>query len=176
MRRTPGAASTDWVAAAATIAGMGRAGAVLEVAVWEVVLAVVYLATLASYSQGEVVVAVAAAFPAAVLARVARRASGARWQLPHGWWRWLALVPVAVLADSARLLKWFGRRDAAGQLRELHVPAEPTARTETRLAVAGLVLSATPASYVVDTRANERTLLVHALVDGRPRLEERVIK
>jgi multisubunit Na+/H+ antiporter MnhE subunit len=155
---------------------MSRAGAVLEVAAWELVLAVVYLATLASYSRGELVVAVAVALPAAILARVARRASGARWQLPRGWWRWTALVPVAVVADFARVLTRFGRRDVAGQFRELHVPDEPAVRVESRLAVAGFVLSASPGSYVVDSRADERTLLVHALVSGPPRLDEQVIR
>jgi hypothetical protein len=77
-----------------------------------------------------------------------------------------------VLADTARVLALLARprrlRTAPGELRELEFPGPDDARA----AVGGLVLSAAPGSYLVDS--DEDRLVLHVLVDGPPQLPETV--
>jgi multisubunit Na+/H+ antiporter MnhE subunit len=152
----------------------GRAvGALAEVAAWTAVLLLVYLATLSTFSGGELVIAACAAVPAAVLAWAGRRVTAAHWSLDARWFRWLLLLPGAVAADLARLPRWAARR-GSGSFRTLTLPVETEARTRGRMAVGGLAMSLTPGSYVVESRASGRTMMVHQLASDPGRLERAV--
>lgn len=151
---------------------LGRA---VEVVVWWALLVGVWVLTLSSAPPVELAVAAAAALPCALAARAARRAMEGGWTLAPGWGRWLVVLPVAVLADSARLLFAGVRRiRGRGDLREVTTSAGEGARAKGHRALASLVLSATPSGFVVDTRPDDGVLVVHAVVDGRPRLSDRV--
>lgn len=156
--------------------GTGRriARTVIETAAWTLLLVGVWLATLTAVTGSEVVIAVIVALALAPVALASRRTLGVVVRPRAAWARWLVRVPAAVVADSAQLavaVVRAARGDRTiGADRELTLPAEDVPRARTRVALAALVVSCTPGSYVADARpatANAPgTLVVHAL---RPR-------
>jgi hypothetical protein len=86
--------------------------------------------------------------------------------------RWLAALPRSVAVDTVHVLAlpWHpaGRSDA-GEFRRvpLGAPGE-TPGAEGRRAVAAVLLSSTPGTYVVDTDPDTGTALVHAIGPPAP--------
>lgn len=155
-----------------------------EVLVWWVVLVGIWLCTLSSPSASEMGVSVASGLLCALVAVPVRRALHARWHPQLSWLRWLLPLPAAVLADMVRLFALAlrprrataaGGDDKDGELSEIQLPADDHPhRAGIRRALASLALSATPATYVVDSRPEDNVLIVHSLGSGAPSLDEAV--
>lgn len=152
---------------------------VIEALLWWGALIGVWVVTLSVPSWPEAWIATAAALPCALLTVRARKVLGEAWRLPPRDLRWLAPLTVAVLADTARVLtlRLSATRDRPRKSDFLRVrlPADrPGIPAATRRAVAAAVVSATPATVVVDSRPDEDVLVVHSLVSGPPDMTETV--
>jgi multisubunit Na+/H+ antiporter MnhE subunit len=145
-----------------------------EVALWWAACVGTWLLTLSSVNTAELVAAVAAGLPCAVVAVLARRAVRGPLSPRAAWLRWLLPVPVAVLADSARVLAvaagaLVGRRIPEGDLRRVTLPRDRSAGDwQNRQAAAVILVSASPGSVVLDVDVDSGEALVHALATGRP--------
>jgi multisubunit Na+/H+ antiporter MnhE subunit len=145
-----------------------------EVALWWAACVGTWLLTLSSVNTAELVAAVAAGLPCAVVAVLARRAVRGPLSPRAAWLRWLLPVPVAVLADSARVLAvaagaLVGRRIPEGDLRRVTLPRDRSAGAwQNRQAAAVILVSASPGSVVLDVDVDSGEALVHVLTTGRP--------
>lgn len=150
----------------------------LEAVFWEAACTGLWLLTLSSVNTPELATALCAAVPCAVLAVTARRAVGGSWAPRPRWTTWLVPLPVAVLADTARVLAraagvLAGRRIPDGRVREVRLPRDrPSARWRTRQAAATGLVTAAPGTVVLDVDERSGRMLLHALGDGRPSMEE----
>jgi multisubunit Na+/H+ antiporter MnhE subunit len=145
-----------------------------EVALWWAACVGTWLLTLSSVNTAELVAAVAAGLPCAVVAVLARRAVRGPLSPRAAWLRWLLPVPVAVLADSARVLgvaagAVVGRRIPEGDLRRVILPRDRSdGDWQNRQAAAVILVSASPGSVVLDVDPDSGEALVHELATGRP--------
>jgi multisubunit Na+/H+ antiporter MnhE subunit len=145
-----------------------------EVALWWAACVGTWLLTLSSVNTAELVAAVAAGLPCAVVAVLARRAVRGPLSPRAAWLHWLLPVPVAVLADSARVLAvaagaLVGRRIPEGDLRRVTLPRDRSAGAwQNRQAAAVILVSASPGSVVLDVDVDSGEALVHVLTTGRP--------
>lgn len=156
--------------------------AVGEVLAWWVVLVGIWLSTLSSPNSQELGVAVASSLVCALAAVPVRRALPAKWRPQLGWVRWLLPLPAAVLADMVRLFGLAlaprralpgGGESKDGELSEIHLPQDDDPhRAGIRRALASLAVSATPGTYVVDSRSEDNVLIVHSLGSGTPSMDE----
>lgn len=156
--------------------------AVGEVLAWWAVLVGIWLTTLSSPSSSELGISVASGLACALVAVPVRRALRAKWHPQPSWVQWLLPLPAAVLADTVRLfvLAFRPRRTTGGgddpkdgELSEIRLPVDDDPhRAGIRRALASLALSATPGTYVVDSRPEDNVLIVHSLGSGAPRLDE----
>lgn len=147
--------------------------------VWWALLVGVWLVTVTAFSPVELVAGVVAALPCAAAAVAGRRAVNGAWRVRPGWWQWLLPMPLAVVAESCRVLlvpfRRGRRRGGTGRLEEVRLRRErPRAVARTQQAIATTVVSVAPGTLVVDVRADEDVLVVHRLLGGRGRLEEAV--
>lgn len=151
---------------------------VVEALVWWVVLFALWAATLSTFPVPELVAGAVAAVPCAAAAVAGRRAVDGAWRVRPGWLRWLLSLPVAVLAESGRLLALPWRRartGPVGRVREVALaPEADGALAEAHRALATVTLATTPGTFVLDTRPDDHVLVVHSLVGGRPRMDEAV--
>ena len=147
--------------------------AVVEAALWWAGLVGIWLITLSAVTWPEVWVAAGAAMPCAVLARLARGAMEHSWGPDLGWLRGLAALPMAVVADTVRVLL-LEPSTSRKQTRKRDLAALPLAgprrgpRGETRRAASTLLVCATPATLVLDSDPDDHALVVHRLVSGPP--------
>lgn len=152
--------------------------AVAEAVAWWVALVTVYLASLTTVTVPEVVAAGVTGLICAVLAVAARRAMGCSWRLPNRLLRVAVLVPLAIVADTVRLLAMLARprklRRATGRFSELQLPRERVALSAGRQAAGGLLVCAAPSSVLVDIDSGGSRLVIHRLLDGRPDVVEQV--
>lgn len=140
----------------------------LEVAIWWAVLILAYAATLPVATGPELVGAVVAAGVCAVLAVAARRAAGSVWRPTATILRRSVLLPVAIAADTVRLLG----RGGHGSVRTVEqAGGEPPPRASWRRSWGTLVLSASPGSVVLDWPDDGSPVVLHELGSGRPRLD-----
>ena len=141
---------------------------------WWALLFAGYLVLVSPLSGGEFALGAVLSALAGGAAVLARRMSGSLFLMPWGWAGALLRLPAAVLADTWLLaaLVWpevRRRGTPAGALRSLPLrsvspagqPAE--AREESWQAVAGLMLSLSPGSFVVESGGHPPALLVHAV-------------
>lgn len=140
--------------------------AVGEVVTWWLVLVLLWLATLNSFSFADLITAAVLALPCAPAARAARRSAGEHWTFRPKWMRWLVALPVSIVRDTAGVLWLAVRPGGDDQFTRVPLPHHPDGGQE---AAATAVLSATPGSVVVD--AEDDTLLVHRVPTGSDRLE-----
>jgi multisubunit Na+/H+ antiporter MnhE subunit len=153
---------------------MGAIGAVVEVAVWWALCVGVWDVTLSGTTGQELVVATAAGLPCAVAAAVARRVVRGAWRVDPRWVRWLPTLAISIVADAWRLLAaavvHAPSRRMPGHF--LDVPLhEPRAGNRAgHLALATLVVSSTPGTFVVDTDPAGHRLTLHSVTSGRPDL------
>ncbi|NUP74889.1 MAG: hypothetical protein HOQ07_09635, partial [Sinomonas sp.] len=136
---------------------------------------VFWLATAATITLAETLVAAAVALVGAVLARVARRAMPFNARPRRVWLGWAALVPVAAAADMARLVRWY-RGPQKAEVRESRMPASERPPATGWRAGGITVLSATPGSVVIDSDPTSGRVKVHSLVGGWPHLDEKVLR
>ncbi|HZR11998.1 MAG TPA: Na+/H+ antiporter subunit E [Acidimicrobiia bacterium] len=148
---------------------------VTEVVVWSALLLGVWVLTLSSVSTPELAVASACAVLAAVATLGARVVSGGSWAPSPGWARWLVALPVAIVADTARIFGLalaqlaHGRRREPGDIRPVPIGDRgDDARAAAHRALSTLCVTSTPGSFVVDARPDDGKLLVHTLVEGAP--------
>lgn len=150
--------------------------AALEVVWWWAASVAVWVLTLSSVPDQELIAAAACGLPCALAARAGRRAIAGSWRPKPGWAAWLLPLLAAVPADAVRLLLLTIRQlpgwDADGKLDRVRLPAEPPDVAAARQAAAVLLISATPGTFVVDSDPEEGTLVIHTLVSGRPELKQ----
>jgi len=146
----------------------------VECVAWWALTLGVWLASLSAWSWHEFVVAAGCAAPCAAAVVVARRAGRGAWPLPRQLWRWVVLLPVAMVVDAARVLVLPLRRHPPSEFRTIRLPAARTTRKAAGSeAFAALLLSSTPGSYVVSTDPDKRTALLHVV--GPPSRLERAV-
>jgi len=145
-----------------------------EVALWWAACVGTWLLTLSSVNTPELVTAVVAGLPCAVLAVLARRAVRGPLAPRAAWLRWLLPVPVAVVADSARVLgvaagALVGRRIPEGDLRRVALPRDADdSAWQNRQAATVVLGTASPGSVVLDIDPDSGEALVHELASGPP--------
>ena len=155
-----------------------RVVVLLEGLFWAAACLGTWLLTLSSVSGAELLTATVAAVPCGALAVVVRRVVGGAWAPSPRWARWLLPLPVAVLADTARVLAiaagvLAGRRIPDGRIRSVELPRErPGTRWRARQVTAVALVTATPGTVVVDVAEDSGRMLLHDLGAGRPALEE----
>ncbi|MEU2610590.1 hypothetical protein ABZ570_03230 [Micromonospora sp. NPDC007271] len=145
-----------------------------ELAVWWIALTAGWIATVSTPSPAELLVGAACGLASAVVASTSRRALGQCWRPDARWLAWLGQLPAAVLVDTVRLLtrvtpRLLAGKEAGGRLVRLAPPSdEPPDRASFRRAWGTFVLSATPASVVVDWPPDGSPVVVHLLgSDGK---------
>jgi multisubunit Na+/H+ antiporter MnhE subunit len=161
-------------------AGGRRAfSAVLEVAWWWGAAVGIWLLTLSSVTFPDLIAAIGCGLPCGLAARAGRHAMRAAWRPRLGWVRWLAPLPAQIVTDSARVLavavRGLGGDRDPGELREIRLAAgeDPAARSAHQ-ALAGLMLSLTPGTFVLESDPEENIVVVHSLASGWPDLDQAV--
>jgi multisubunit Na+/H+ antiporter MnhE subunit len=141
---------------------------------WWIGGTIFWLATTATVTVPEVVVAASAAAVVAVLARVARRAMRFKARPRAAWLAWGALVPIAVAADIVQLVGWLRHPSTAGTLIEQRLPGTDRSEQVGWRAGGMLAISATPGSVVFDGDRKTGRVRIHSLVGGWPHIDRRV--
>ena len=149
-----------------------------EVVLWWAAAVGTWLLTLSSLSTPEVVAAVVAGLPCAVMAVLARRAVRGPLFPRAAWLRWLPPVPVAVVADTVRVLGLaagvlVGRRIPEGDVRRVQLRRDrDDQQWQNRQAAAAVLVTTSPGTVVLDVDPDSGAMLVHDLGGGRPSLED----
>jgi multisubunit Na+/H+ antiporter MnhE subunit len=150
---------------------VGRRGRflVIEAAAWWLLLFAGYLALVSERSAAEVILGASLSAAAAGTAMLARRVSGSSFAVPRGWVAVLVRLPAAVLVDTWVLVRLIwpvstARAAQVGGLQALGLADQPDERRDSSLqAVAGLLLSLSPGSFVVDSSADPPKLVLHSI-------------
>lgn len=151
-----------------------------EILFWEAACTGVWLLTLSSISMPELVTALVCALPCAVLAVLARHSVEGSWLPRAAWARWLLPLPVAVVADTGRVLRLavlalFARPIPAGELRTVRLTHDREGRVwRARQSAAVLLVTAAPGTVTLDVDQDSSDAVLHALGAGRPQVEEAV--
>ena len=134
------------------------------------------LLLVSAVDRAELVLAVLLGLVAALVASAARTAQPTSWSVRASWVRWLALLPLSVLRDAGAVAR-AALMGSSGTWRRVPVAgaAGDTARARAARSVAGLVLSASPGTVVVDVDPDAGTALVHALGSTRGSALERAV-
>jgi multisubunit Na+/H+ antiporter MnhE subunit len=143
---------------------------------WWAICFGVWIASLSAYNTHEFVVAAIAAIPSAAAGVAARRAVRGAWRPPVSALGWLALLPWVVAVDLGRLALLVvvpSRRRRARFQRVQIGPKGTSTEAAGERAVATLLLSLTPGSYIADIDPADGTALVHTL-GGPSRLLDRI--
>jgi hypothetical protein len=137
--------------------------AVVEAVTWTLLCVGVWWLTLSSITWQDTALAGAAGVVSAACAVGGRRLTDDRWRMHVRWLRWLAVLPVSVVADTAAVLAGVYRlRRSCDAKRTYRLPDREAAPTSSgRAALGALAMSASPASYVFDTDSEFRVLHVH---------------
>ncbi|HLQ84766.1 MAG TPA: hypothetical protein VK110_01340 [Salinisphaeraceae bacterium] len=152
----------------------------MELLAWWLLLFLLYLALLSSFSLVEIGAGAAAAASVSMVAVLARRAEKMVFKIRLRWWRWLPALLVDIALDMPALGLLLGRSAGGataeqGQVYHINLPPEPDPHVaRTRRALAAILLSAAPGSYVFDSRGGEcgaDVLTIHC-VGGHGRLAE----
>lgn len=128
-----------------------------------------YLVLISQRTGAEIVLGALLSVPAGGAAVLARRVTGSCFAVPRGWVAVVLRLPAAVLADSALLVRLIWRPSTlrspqAGDLRALQLADQPDELREASWqAVAGLLLSLSPGSFVVDSSGPPPTLVMHGI-------------
>ncbi len=155
---------------------MRIARVVAEVVAWWAIAFSVWMISLSAAPLQEYLLAVACALPCAVAAFGARRAFEASWTLRPGWLKPMLALPAIILSDAAQVLLAVVRPGQPGgrftTVRTGAVDDVPEARS--RRAVATVLMSVTPGSYVLDADPDNGDLMVHALAHRGPGMQKLV--
>lgn len=154
----------------------------VEVVVWWALMVGVWVITLSSAPPMELYISAAAALPCALLMPRVRRTVEAAWRPDWRWSRWFLVLPFSVLADTVRVfaavfVHAVTRRPLEVELTEIRLqPHDDPARAAAHGALAMVTVSATPGSFVMDSRPERHALVLHQIVDGPPRLHQVVTR
>lgn len=141
-------------------------------AAWWVVLTALWLLFISSDTWPEGLAGAAAGALAAGAAVIAQRAAGVRLRPRARWWLWALPVPREMVTDTAWIAGLLWRRlfrgaDPQGEFQWLALPpVEDAARLEARNAMATVVISATPGTFVVGIDPESHWALLHSLTPG----------
>lgn len=144
-----------------------RFAALTEILLWWAITAVVWLATLTSFTAAELAVAVGATLPCALAARSARRANRGHWRFRVGWLPWAATVLRDVPVQTVQAWAYALMRRRRGVISAVPLPAEPEPVADARRAVAVLAFATTPGTVVLDC---DSQVLLHRIRPGTGRL------
>lgn len=155
--------------------GRRAAAWVVEAGCWALLLWGVWLLSISTVDWPDVVVGGLCALASGLCAAASRRAIRQRWRPQRALLGPVALLPVAVVVDSAAvLLSPFRPRARRGEVETVDVAAGgPSPQQAARRAIITAVVSASPATVVLDADHETGTLVVHALPSPGPRLHER---
>jgi hypothetical protein len=129
----------------------------------------VWMISLSVAPLQEYLLAAGCAIPCGVGAVVARRAVGDSWTLRPGWLRPLLLLPVAVLTDTLAVLR-SGLRPQ-GRVQSMAGPPGAGPVSRSGRAVATMLVSVTPASFVLDA---ESGIIYHSVAGPGPSMARAV--
>lgn len=144
--------------------------------VWWGVSFGVWLISLSALSDQELLVAALASLPCGFAAYGVRRVVGDSWRFRGSWYSALPFLPVSMFSDAAQVLtaSVTGRRGTFRQVSTGFVG--PSGEAKTRRALAILIVSTTPGSYVLDIDPDSGQMLVHTLAPRGPDLAERAAR
>ena len=147
----------------------------IEVLSWTLLTWGVWLLSLSAIDDQDLLVGGLCGLGCGVVAAATRRAIGARWHprlpavAPTAW------LPLAIVVDTAAVLVAAWRPALRGpQIVEVDIGAQGDApEAAARRAIATAVVSATPATVVLDVDPGNGRMLVHSLRSPGPSLHER---
>lgn len=146
---------------------------IAESAVWWALCLGVWLVTLSAVAWQELIVAALAAVPCGVMATAARVVAGNAWRIRAAWLRPIARLPIAIVTDTAQVIVAALRRRPV-EFAELTLPGgrgeDPPAAG--RRALATLVVSASPGTFVADIDVESGSILVHKYAWRGPKIDE----
>lgn len=154
---------------------VARLGA--EAAAWWAVAFSVWMVSLSAAPLQEYLLATACSFLCGVAAVGARLAARGVWRVRAGWFRPVLLLPITLASDTVQVLlsplhQGRARRPGGvGRFDKMPTGAiddVPVARSAR--AVATILVSVTPGSFVVDADPSDGSLLVHRLGGWGPQM------
>ena len=151
----------------------------LEGLFWWAACAGLWVLTLSTVPLPELLLGLVIAVPCASMAVAGRRAAGNAWKVEPGWLKAVALLPLAIVTDSIRVLVTAlpgRRRPGAFTTKRIAGGAGEEPIHNGRRALATWLTSATPGSIVTTIDVSSGDALVHVLVGGRPRMDEAAMK
>ncbi|MCU1488804.1 MAG: Uncharacterized protein JWM85_209 [Acidimicrobiaceae bacterium] len=136
----------------------------------------IWMLTLSTIDNQDIVVAAPCALACGALAAGGRWAIGGSWPLDPGFLRPLWRLPFVVASDTVQVLvSPLRARNREGEFSTFRVDAAGLApRSAARRAATVLAISFPPGSYVLDIDASDGTVLLHRLARRGPRLEDHV--
>lgn len=148
---------------------------VIEVLAWTALMWGAWLLSLSAVGVPDLVVGGLCALACGVCAAGARRAIRQRWHPGASLFGPVALLPVAIVVDAVTvLLSPWRARTRRGEVQTVDVGAAGrTPRQAARRALITTIVSASPATVVLDVDDHEGTLVVHALSSPGPKLHQR---
>lgn len=155
--------------------GGRRAAWAVEVLSWTVLLWGVWLLSLSAVGVPDLAVGGLSALACGFCATATRRAIVQRWRPHLALLGPVAVLPVAVAVDAvAVLLSPWRHRTRRGEVQTVDVGAAGAGpRQAARRAVITAVVSASPATVVLDADDKTGTIVVHAMRSPGPSLQER---
>jgi multisubunit Na+/H+ antiporter MnhE subunit len=156
-------------------AGRGLAAWVIEILVWALLMWGAWLLSLSAVGVPDLVVGGLSALACGVAAAGVRRAIGQRWRPEWSLVGPLAVLPVAIVVDAAAvLLSPWRPRNRREVVETVDVGgAGRSPRQAARRAVITAVVSASPATVVIDADDETGAIVVHALRSPGPSLQRR---
>lgn len=159
-------------------AGLGDSGGgpalavrIAETATWFLLLVGAYLVFISEVTPLEGAVGCLVALVGAGAAAQTRRAERLTYRPALRWLRWVVPLPSAIVTDTAwllrRLVRQVAGRQPGGQFVDLPLPTAHAGQASTQRAVAMLLLSMPPGSYVVGSTPDGRVVRIHQLTSGR---------
>lgn len=147
----------------------------VEVAVWALLLWGVWLLSLSAVGVPELVVGGGCALLSGMCASAARRAIRQRWRPGWAVLAPLGVLPAAIVVDTlAVLLSPLRASTRRGELQTVDVDgAGHTPRQSARRAIVTMIVSATPATVVLDADDAAGSIVVHAMRSPAPSIQER---
>jgi hypothetical protein len=150
----------------------------IEIVLWWAALTVCELMLISAVDRYELLAAVGLGLAGGLVATFARTAQPSSWRLRFQWLGWLPLLPVRVVADTARVLLAAARGET-GSWRDAaiaHAQGDDAGARGAR-AVGAIAMSLAPGSVVLDVNAATGVARLHALGSvGGSRLEQAVAR
>ncbi|WP_308465203.1 Na+/H+ antiporter subunit E [Rathayibacter soli] len=150
--------------------------AIIEVAGWWATVVVVWVVTVSSVGPAEIVCALSAGLACAIFARRLRLTFGFRFRPSRVWLRSIMLLPVALIADIGMCIRFIGGallgRPQVGRTRRQWGRSGRSADATAWRCAAGLIVSATPGTLVLDADPGSGELLLHVLWSSPIRMEK----